>query len=303
MEMHQIRYFLAMSETLNFTRAAEKCNVAQPSLTRAIKKLEEEFGGDLFRRERSHTHLTELGRLMLPIMQQTYSGASAAKELAGSLRQGARAPLSLALSNSINTSLISPFLGELARTLPGLEIQILRGTSNIIAQYLKDGTAELALTGPIGDDWERFDMWPLFAEDFVVLVPCDHALATKQTVDFQELAGLTVLSRSYCEHRAEFVALYESCDLRINSDHMVPSDQELVALVEANLGIAFVPASTSCPNTVQRLDLNGVDCRRLVNLYSVSGRQRSQAGITLMEYLRATNWGSRVRSKTTQSVD
>ena len=67
MEMHQIRYFLAIAQTLNFTRAAEKCNVTQPSLTRAIQKLEEEFGGPLFRRESSRTHLTDLGREILPL--------------------------------------------------------------------------------------------------------------------------------------------------------------------------------------------------------------------------------------------
>ena len=52
MEMHQIRYFLSVAKTLNFTQAADECHVAQPSLSRAILKLEEELGGDLFRRER-----------------------------------------------------------------------------------------------------------------------------------------------------------------------------------------------------------------------------------------------------------
>ena len=68
MEMHQVRYFLAVAEVLNFTRAAEECHVAQPSLTRAIKQLEEELGGDLFRRERPHAQLTELGQRMLPLL-------------------------------------------------------------------------------------------------------------------------------------------------------------------------------------------------------------------------------------------
>src|SRR4029450_4739364 len=64
MEMHQVRYFLAGARILNFTRAAEECHVAQPSLTRAIKQLEAEFGGDLFRRERPHVQITDLGQKM-----------------------------------------------------------------------------------------------------------------------------------------------------------------------------------------------------------------------------------------------
>src|ERR1043166_5326779 len=66
MEMHQVRYFLAVADTLNFTRAAEQCHVSQPALTRAIQQLEEEFGGLLLRRERKLTHLTDFGRLIEP---------------------------------------------------------------------------------------------------------------------------------------------------------------------------------------------------------------------------------------------
>ena len=84
MEMHQVRYFLAVCETLNFTRAAEACNVAQPSLTRAVKKLEDELGGELFRRERNQTHLTELGRLMKPHLETIYGASEAAKAEADS---------------------------------------------------------------------------------------------------------------------------------------------------------------------------------------------------------------------------
>ena len=68
MEMHQVRYFLALSAQLNFARAAERCHVAQPSLTRAIKQLEDELGGALFHRERANTHLTELGRTLKPYL-------------------------------------------------------------------------------------------------------------------------------------------------------------------------------------------------------------------------------------------
>src|SRR5262249_19251182 len=127
MEMHQIRYFLAVARTLNFTQAADECHVSQPSLSRAIIKLEEELGGDLFRRERSLTHLTELGRMMQPLLQQTYDAALSAKTLATSYRKGSTAPLRLALSSTVDMRLIARPLASLTEALPGLELKFFRG--------------------------------------------------------------------------------------------------------------------------------------------------------------------------------
>ena len=102
MEMHQVRYFLAVTRTLNFTRAADECNVTQPSLTRAIKQLEAELGGDLFRRERPAAQLTELGQRMHPLLQQCYDAASGARMLAASFKGGEVGALRIALTHSID---------------------------------------------------------------------------------------------------------------------------------------------------------------------------------------------------------
>ena len=85
MEMQQVRYFLAVCEELNFTRAAEKCHVAQPSLTRAIKLLEDELGGPLFHRERNNTHLSELGNSVRPFLEEVYQRAPAGQGSGGRL--------------------------------------------------------------------------------------------------------------------------------------------------------------------------------------------------------------------------
>ena len=82
MEMQEIRYFLAMSRTLNFTKAAEECHVSQPALTRAIRKMEDELGGLLFSREPNNTHMTELGRLIEPHLTEIMAQAGEAKQTA-----------------------------------------------------------------------------------------------------------------------------------------------------------------------------------------------------------------------------
>ena len=145
MEMHQVRYFLAVARTLNFTRAAEECNVAQPSLTRAVRQLEEELGGDLFRRERPHAQLTELGQRMLPLLRQCYDSALGARSLASAMKSGEVATLRLALSDSIDIALLMPHLFELYSHYRSMDIKLLRGTAPEVAELLKTGQAELAV--------------------------------------------------------------------------------------------------------------------------------------------------------------
>jgi hypothetical protein len=83
MEMHQVRYFLALCEERNFTRAAKRCGVAQPSLTRAIKQLEKKLGGPLFERDRANNRLSNLGILVRPELARIDRSAAEAKRKAG----------------------------------------------------------------------------------------------------------------------------------------------------------------------------------------------------------------------------
>lgn len=83
MELHQIRYFLALSEELNFTRAASRCGVAQSSLTRAIKVLEHELGAPLFHRGRTDTRLTKLGASIKPFLERAFLEIEGARRSAG----------------------------------------------------------------------------------------------------------------------------------------------------------------------------------------------------------------------------
>jgi LysR family hydrogen peroxide-inducible transcriptional activator len=102
MELHQIRYFLALGETLNFTKAAEVCHITQPALTRAIRNMEEELGGLLFSRERNNTHLTELGRLIEPHLAEIMARAGEAKQTAARFIKLEKAQLSLGVMCTIS---------------------------------------------------------------------------------------------------------------------------------------------------------------------------------------------------------
>ncbi len=289
MEMHQVRYFLATVSELNFTKAADKCNVTQPSLTRAIKQLEDELGGDLFRRERPHAQLTELGQRMYPLMKQCYESALGARSLASAIKSGEVGALKLALSRTINLELLTSHLIELNSLFTRLEVKLLRGTAPEIIELLKSGEAELAVAGDLGDGWERLDRWPLFTEEFGLIVNAKHRLASRSAIDVDELRQERWLRRAYCEHAEKAASLIRSHNLDVDHGHELTSERDLITLLESDLGIAFAPRS-ACPETLKQAPVNGVELRRTVYLYGVAGRERTAVASAVLKMLRAADW-------------
>ena len=294
MEMHQVRYFLAVAKNLHFTRGADECNVSQPSLTRAIKQLESEFGGDLFRRERPHAQLTELGERMLPLLKQCYDSAVSARELALSMKKGEVASLRLALSHTFDISLLMPHLNEVRRQFERLECRLLRGTAPEVVELLKSGDAELGIASDLGDGWDRLDRWPLFTEDFVLLVNAQHRLARSPSIELADLRQERLLLRSYCEHAGATATLLRTHGLDVDHSFQIASESDLMSMLASDLGVAIVPRSTSSPDTLARVIVNGLELARPVHLYGVAGRQRTAVAALVMKMLRAADWSRRV---------
>jgi DNA-binding transcriptional LysR family regulator len=290
MEMHQIRYFLGVARTLNFTRAAEECHVSQPSLTRAIKLLEDELGGDLFRRERNQSHLTDLGQRMLPLLQQCYDTVEGAKSLATSIKKGEVATLRLALSRTIDLTLVLPFLSELLRAMNGLELKFIRGTTAELVELLKAGDADLALGGPMGEAWDRLESRTLFTEPFELLVPEGHRLAAQTSVTLDSVRHERLLIKTYCE-------MSEAIATRLNREgvsgahnHQVASERDLISLLENKMGVALAPKSTVIPGSLRRVSVADLNIVRTIYVHTVAGRPRSAPVSTLLKQLLAANW-------------
>jgi DNA-binding transcriptional LysR family regulator len=290
MEMHQVRYFLAVARALNFTRAAEECHVAQPSLTRAIRQLEGELGGDLFRRERPQAQLTELGQRMLPLLKQCYDSAISARSLASAIKKGEVGSLRLAVAQTIDPSLVTPHVVELGKLFQGLELKILRGNGEEVLGYLKKGDVELGIAAEIGDEWERLDSWPLFTEDFHLLVNSMHAFAARPSVSVDELRQERLMIRTYADTSDKLLDLLRARDFDVTRFHEVSADGDLLYLLEAGVGVALAPRSTQSPATLVRISVADLELKRTISLYGVAGRQRTAVASAMMKMLRAYDW-------------
>lgn len=295
MEMHQVRYFLAVARTLNFTRAADECNVSQPSLTRAIKQLEAELGGDLFRRERP-TQLTELGQRMHPLLKQCYEAAAGARSLATAFKSGEVGALRIALTHAVDLSLLIPFLNQIRRQFNRLELRFLRGDSREVAEMLKKGEAELCIAAELDESWERLDSWPLFTEDFRLVLTKDHRLAKQGEIALEDLQSEQWLSRNYCEHADRLSASLREHGLNCDHRHQISSERDLIELLEAEVGVALMPDTSPIPPTLKRTTVDGFDARRTVHLYGVAGRERTAVASAVMRMLRGADWRQSLKS-------
>lgn len=292
MEMHQVRYFLAVARTQNFTRAADECNVTQPSLTRAIKQLEYELGGDLFLRERPASQLTELGQRMLPFLQQCYNAATEARSVASSFKAGEVGSLRLALSRTVDLSLLLPFLNEMSRVFKGIEFKFLRGSAHDVTEYLKKGDAELGVAATRSDEWDRLDIWPLFEEPFDLAVSTAHPLAGEARVTLTQLKEQRLLRRTYCELADQIASKLKDSAVDAGGYHEISSERDLMKLTESGVGIAILPKSTATGPDARRIPIEDLEISRTIFLYGIAGRQRSAIASTMAKLLRAADWST-----------
>ena len=290
MEMHQIRYFLAVCETLNFTRAAEICNVTQPALSRAIRTLEDEIGGPMFRRERSLTHLTDLGRLMKPHLEQILREADAARSTAKSFLTLDNAALNLGVMCTIGPLRFAGFLADFHRDNPGIEIALLEGVPARLAEFLEAGQLDVAVMAKLAGFGERFDLQPLYRERFVIAFPPGHRFAGLDAIPVAELRDQSYLARTNCEHGRDIGKLCRDKGVPLNIVYRSEREDWIQTMVMAGLGVCFLPEYSPTVPGLQIRPPADLDVVREVGLATVPGRRFSPAVARFVRAIKGYQW-------------
>ena len=294
MEMQQVRYFVALAQTLNFTRAAEACNVTQPALTRAIQQLEHELGGPLFNRERGNSHLTELGRIMLPYLESVEEKARAAKDLAKAVKGLTKTRLKIGVMCTIGPQLVAGLLPRFQANNPDVEIQVIDDSAPQMVGRLEKGDLEIAFVGSHENLPDTLHQLPIFDEKFVILLPPNHRLTAKPEVHAADLHEQPYVNRSQCE-----VFSYVSQDLKSRGIEprivfRSPRDDWVQGIIKAGLGFGFFPeSSVTNPDVVVR-PLVDPEYHRTVFLATVRGRPHSAAVGAFIREARYHEWPASV---------
>jgi LysR family transcriptional regulator, hydrogen peroxide-inducible genes activator len=290
MEMHQIRYFLAVAGTLNFTKAAEQCNVTQPALSRAIQQLEAEVGGLLLRRERTLTHLTDLGRLMRPYLEQILRQAEEAKQQAKGFLTLDRAELRLGVLNSIGPLNFTSFLGGFHHRHPGIRLVITEGSPQRLIELLQQGELEVAIMAQPVSYPERFDAEALYSERFMVAFPPGHQFAKVAGIRPADMHGQAYVRRLSCEYRAYIADRLSSNGAQIEVNYQSEREDWVQTMIIAGLGVTSMPEySPVLPGLITRPYIEP-EIRRTVSLVTVAGRRHSPALASFVKSVRGFDW-------------
>lgn len=290
MEMQQVRYFLALARTLNFTRAAEQSNVSQPALTRAIQQLEHELGGPLFHRERANTHLSELGRMMLPYLEQIHAQTEAARQQAKAIKKLDNVTLRIGVMCTIGPALISDLIVKFRVAHPNVDLEVVEEGSVELMEMLTKGELNLALFGLPEPLDVRFHGLALFEERFVIALPPNHPLAAQNVIRCSDTHEQAYVSRSNCEIFDHARRQLHAHGVQWKKVFSSERDDWVQGMIKAGLGFGFFPElSVTDPGLVTRR-LIDPEFVRTIMLVSVRGRPHSPAVGAFVQQARTFKW-------------
>jgi DNA-binding transcriptional LysR family regulator len=276
MELHQIRYFLALCEELNFTRAAERCRVAQSSLTRAIKALETELGGPLFHRERANTHLTKLGEKVKPFLEQAYGQVQGAARQAQDFARTQSSELRVGAMRTMAPAALISLVAAMRTRHADVPLQITDAPALALQERLLAGELDAAIYALPGlAEDTRFHHLPLYREPFCVVLKAGHRLARRGAIRLRDLHGEPYVWRLHCEHEQAADEAFAEAGISASPVFQSDRDEWVLAMAAAGLGFALMPAHSAAYPGVAALALIEPGLARDIAL--VTPRERPHA--------------------------
>lgn len=290
MDVHHIRYFIAVCETLNFTRAADKCNVTQPALSRAIQQLEEEVGGLLFRRERNLTHLTDLGVLLRPRLRQILDELDVVRKDARRFLTLEDANITLGIMCTIGPARFTGLLASFRARYPGITLKLVEGVPASLCDKLEAGDLDIAILAAAEEFPERFDVEALYRERFLVAFPAGHRFEGMTAVPISAVDGETYLLRANCEYAGHLGNVLRDCRAGVKVAYASEREDWIQNMVAGGLGICFIPEfSVVVPGLMSR-PVTEPEVWRDICVASMSGRRHSPAVSSFLKAIRDHDW-------------
>ncbi|ERN41612.1 transcriptional regulator [Rubidibacter lacunae KORDI 51-2] len=246
MDLYQVRYFLTIAETGNFSRAAERLYLSQPSLSTGIKKLEQELGVTLFERGGRRTVLTAAGRSFLErataIVEQYHA---ALHEMKGFHNQPI---LRVGVLGTMRVADLADFVCGFQHYHPNVAIELHDGTLDTLREGLEQGDIDVAITvlslrpssnSAVQDESQTSTT--LFRQPLWLAVPPSHSFAQRASIRLAELDGQPFIDRVNCEFFQQECQILSAANVHPKVVYRASHEEWVISLVRAGLGISIMP--------------------------------------------------------------
>ena len=246
MELRHLRYFVAVAEELNFTRAAARLHTSQPSLSQQIRQLESAVGVVLLDRSRHHVALTNAGRIFLREARDILGRIEHAGRLAKQAADGRAGDLSIGTFPAADVRILPALRPLIAASMPNLRIVLHSKYALEPLEGLRTGALDVAFVrGPLSTT-EELDVIELLREPIVVVLPAHHALARRKRIPVEALHDLPCITmdRSLAPALHDAIAqLYRQAHIRMHAVSRADNVLGHLQMVQEGLGFALLPDS------------------------------------------------------------
>ncbi|WP_170107598.1 LysR family transcriptional regulator [Photobacterium lipolyticum] len=290
MDFNQVRYFLALADTLNFTRAAEQCYVSQPALTQAIKRLEVELGGELFLRDGRYTEITELGKSLRGYFEQIDRTRHLVRTTAKAVTSGEIAELNIGVMCTIGPWLITAMLDTFQIQHPMVSIVLHDVTPESIPSLLLSGALDGAFCAHHNSPHSQLRYVELFEEAMVVAFPLGHAFAKMDAVPLRAIAKQRYVDRLHCEFRQEMIEFYDRHDLQQDVAFRSQREDWIQSMVRDGMGVSVIPRFSLLHTEIDHRPIIDPPLSRRVEFAVVNQTEIPPALDELIEHATKYDW-------------
>lgn len=281
MTLQQLEYVMAVYRFRHFAKAADSCNVTQPTLSSMIQKLEDELGVKIFDRKSQPIAPTPAGKLIVEQAWKVLQRARKLKETVEEEKNSLLGTFNIGILPTIAPYLIPRFFPQMMRKYPDMDVRVTEMKTEEIKRALVRGDIDAAIVAQL-DDMENFDCIPLFYEQFMGYVSEQDPLFEKKNIKTSDLAGeyLWLLDEGHCFREQ----LFKFCNLktatRSKMAYTLGSIETFMRIVENGKGVTFIPELA-----VEQLNESQ---RRLVRPFAIPAPTREIVMLTGKNFIRTT---------------
>ena len=290
MDLNQVRYFLNLAESLNFTEAARVSGISQPSLTKAIQRLEDEFGGPVLYRDGKDTRLTALGCDLIVEFMRIQSALENITELAENSVAGRSRKINIGVASTIAPRVFAKFWALVLKELPEVELLLHPLNPGEAEAEVLSGKYDMCLlTNPPEPNF-KLTIQPLFQERLRLALASHHPLAGTDEITPEQMMEQPYIDRMHCEFRTQLIKHFMDRNIVMRPRFQSEREDWVQQMVAQGAGVCSLPEHSAIVDGIVLRAVKGLTLSRNISMVAVSGSANPREVRVILGLSKDFNW-------------